>query len=183
MKSYFNSTTALSANLNNASNNIVTSKLSTDSTVSSVHFYEKIRWLVTMALLSIPAALIILLLYGTIRSTPIAMKRHVIATIPIWALIHLIAIALFISAIVFGDTCTYVIQNRQPQALKFATMNTGFNFTSILGAKDSCNNGSSLLNVAFNLGYTNSSTSVNSAFNSLLIDADFNSPLSRINAQ
>lgn len=111
---------------------------------------------------------------------PIGLKRHVVSTIPVWALFHIISLGLFIIATGISDSCSFILGSRSYTS--YFSLNSGFNVTSIQSVQDSCGNNTSVLTVAQNLGYINSTASLSNITNAALSAANFGIILNHLNA-
>lgn len=168
---FLNQTASFSASLDLAGSNLVDTKKSTDLTLDQIKLIEGYRIVVVLALFALPAAFLILLMYGLITRQSIGIKRHVVAVIPTWGLFQIVSLLAFVIAVAVGDSCYYVLENRQ--STNQLALLTGVNLNDILNVKDSCANNTSILSVANKLNLTSSNMMVTDYMNTALSSSNF----------
>lgn len=126
----------------------------TSNMLDLVISYDSYRVYAVYSLSSLVLIVLIVLSISMILAKPSSVKGCNLCATPIYILIQLLAILLFLLALVLGDVCTNVFEI-SPSPIATALGSSGVILNNVFILRNNCTNGVSILQAGINMGYIN----------------------------
>ncbi|KAJ3301908.1 hypothetical protein HDV03_000236 [Kappamyces sp. JEL0829] len=144
--------------------------------MAQVNSYNVMRGYAMIALSAVLLVIILLLLLFFWRKKAGAAKGLNLIVTPVYLLIQIVGLLMFILAILFGDVCSSVFDYTPPPINSGLPSAFAQNINQIMALRDQCSQNVSILNIAINLGMVDSSSIDISSLVAVQINAaDFSS--------